>query len=123
MIKKNSLFVLSFLFTASEFYAQDNKVQDFIDKELPTFINTYKIIHASPELSGNEKNTSVLVAKELRSIGFTVKENIDKYEDPKLPCYGLVGIFKNGEGPTVLVRTELDALPVEEKTNLSYASK
>jgi amidohydrolase len=123
MIKKNCLIVLSILLTASAFYPQDKKIQDLIDKELPSLITTYKLIHSSPELSGNEKNTAALVAKELRSIGFTVKENVGKYDDPNLPCYGIVGILKNGDGPTVLVRTEFDALPIEEKTNLPYESK
>jgi hippurate hydrolase len=64
-----------------------------------------------------------LVAKELRAAGCQVTEHFGKYENSKLKAYGLVGMTKNGEGPTVLVRTDMDALPVEEETGLPYASK
>jgi hippurate hydrolase len=62
------------------------------------------------------------VAGELRKLGFTVTEHIGKYQNEQWLGYGIVGVLKNGPGPTVLVRTELDALPVEEKTGLPYTS-
>jgi len=62
------------------------------------------------------------LAGELRTLGFTVTEHIGKYVEPDLTGYGVAGVLKNGDGPTVLVRTELDALPVAEKTGLPYAS-
>jgi amidohydrolase len=63
------------------------------------------------------------VAKELRAAGCQVTEDVGKYENSKLKAYGVVGVMKNGDGPTVLVRTDTDALPVEEQTGLPYASK
>ena len=63
------------------------------------------------------------MAKELRVVGCEVTENFGKYDNPNLKCYGVIGIMKNGTGPTVLVRTDMDALPVEEDTGLPYASK
>jgi hippurate hydrolase len=63
------------------------------------------------------------VAKELRATGCEVTENFGKYDKPNLKCYGVIGVMKNGDGPTVLVRTDLDALPVQEETGLPYASK
>jgi amidohydrolase len=90
--------------------------------ELPSLLAIYKDIHSHPELSGHEQRTATLVAKELREAGCEVTENFGKYNDPKLKCYGVVGVMKNGGGPTVLVRTDMDALPVHEETGLSYAS-
>ena len=63
------------------------------------------------------------MAKDLKAAGCEVTENFGKYDKPELKCYGVVGVMKNGAGPTVLVRTDLDALPVEEETGLPYASK
>jgi len=63
-----------------------------------------------------------VVGKELRGAGCEVTENFGKYDNPKLKCYGVVGVMKNGNGPTVLVRTDMDALPVHEETGLPYAS-
>ena len=91
--------------------------------ELPSLLAIYKDIHSHPELSTREEKTSALVAKELRATGCEVTENFGKYDNPNLKCYGVVGIMKNGTGPTVLVRTDMDALPVEEDTGLPYASK
>ena len=56
-------------------------------------------------------------------MGYDVTEHVGKYENPQWTAYGVVAVLRNGSGPTVLVRTELDALPVEEKTGLPYASK
>jgi hippurate hydrolase len=83
----------------------------------------YKDLHTHPELSGQEERTAALVAKELRAAGCEVTEHLGKYENSKLKAYGVVGVMKNGQGPTVLVRTDMDALPVEEETGLPYASK
>ena len=63
------------------------------------------------------------MAKELAALGYEVTDHLGKYENPRWTGYGVVGVLRNGSGPTVLVRTELDALPVEEKTGLPYASK
>jgi hippurate hydrolase len=64
-----------------------------------------------------------MIAKELRAAGCEVTEDFGKYDNPKLKSYGVIGIMRNGDGPKVLVRTDMDALPVEEETGLPYASK
>ena len=92
------------------------------DAELPSLLAIYKHIHSHPELSTREERTSAIIAKELRAAGCEVTERFGKYDDPKLKCYGVVGIMKNGDGPLVLMRTDLDALPVQEETGLPYAS-
>jgi amidohydrolase len=97
--------------------------QSLADAELPSLLGMYKEIHTHPELSGQEERTAALVAKELRAAGCEVTEHLGKYENSKLKAYGVVGVMKNGDGPTVLVRTDMDALPVEEETGLPYASK
>jgi len=97
--------------------------QSLADAELPSLLGIYKDIHTHPELSGYEERTAALVAKELRAAGCQVTDHLGKYEDSKLKAYGVVGVMKNGDGPTVLVRTDMDALPVEEETGLPYASK
>jgi amidohydrolase len=97
--------------------------QSLADAELPSLLAIYKDVHSHPELSGHEERTAGLVAKEVRAAGCEVTENFGKYDDPKLKSYGVIGVMKNGDGPTVLVRTDMDALPVEEETDLPYASK
>jgi amidohydrolase len=97
--------------------------QSLADAELPSLLGIYKDVHTHPELSGHEERTAALVAKELRAAGCQVTEHLGKYEKSDLKGYGVVGVMKNGDGPTVLVRTDMDALPVEEQTGLPYASK
>ncbi|RCW76636.1 amidohydrolase [Pseudorhodoferax soli] len=75
----------------------------------------YKDLHAHPELAFQEVRTAAKMAEEMRKLGFEVTE--------KVGGTGVVALLRNGAGPTVLVRTELDALPMEEKTGLPYASK
>ena len=94
-----------------------------IDRDIASWLTTYRNLHAAPELSHREEKTSAFVAGELRKLGFTVTERIGKYQNTQWTGYGLVAVLKNGPGPTVLVRTELDALPVEEKTGLPYSSQ
>ena len=97
--------------------------QSLADAELPSLLGIYKDIHAHPELSGHEERTAALIAKELRAAGCQVSEHLGKYENSNLKGYGVVGVMKNGDGPIVIVRTDMDALPVEEETGLPYASK
>src|SRR5438309_6053670 len=96
--------------------------QQIADAEVPALLTIYKDIHTHPELSTKEERTSALLAKELRATGCEVTENVGKYEKADQKCYGVVGVMKNGDGPVVLVRTDLDALPVQEETGLPYAS-
>ena len=97
--------------------------QSIADGELASLLTIYKDIHSHPELSTQEQRTAAIVAKELRAAGCEVTEDFGKYDNPKLRSYGVIGIMKNGDGPTVLVRTDMDALPVDEETGLPYASK
>jgi amidohydrolase len=97
--------------------------QSLADAELPSLLEIYKDVHTYPELSGHEERTSTIIAKELRAAGCQVTEHLGKYEKSDLKGYGVVGVMKNGGGPTVLARTDMDALPVEEQTGLPYASK
>jgi amidohydrolase len=97
--------------------------QSLADAELPSLLAIYKDIHSHPELSTKEQRSSAIVAKELRAAGCEVTENFGHYDNPDWKCYGVVGVMKNGDGPTVLVRTDMDALPVQEQTGASYASK
>jgi len=95
----------------------------------------YKQLHETPELSFKEASTSALLASELKSLGFTVTEGLgdawvkekavrDHGEArPGVGGYGVVGVFENGEGPVILIRTDTDALPVPEQTGLAFASK
>src|SRR5207237_3579784 len=74
-----------------------------------------KHFHSHPELAFHEEQTSGRLALELKKIGFDVTTGVG--------LTGVVGVMKNGPGPTVLVRTDMDALPVTEATGLAYASK
>src|SRR5256885_10358821 len=96
--------------------------QQIADAELPSLLAIYKDIHTHPELSAHEERSAAIVAKELKAAGCEVTEQVGKYDKPGLTCFGVVGVMKNGAGPTVLVRTDLDALPVHEETGLPYAS-
>src|SRR5437660_1260435 len=117
-----SLSILCLIFSASAF-AQQPSLENIAASELPSLLAIYKDIHSHPELSGHEEQTSALIAKELRAAGCEVTDHFGKYDNPAMKGYGVVGLMKNGEGPTVLVRTDMDALPVEEDTGLPYASK
>src|SRR6266704_2452553 len=98
-------------------------IENIAESELPSLLAVYKDIHSHPELSAHEERTSAIIAKELRAAGCEVTERFGKYDKPNLKCYGVIGLMKNGEGLKVLVRTDMDALPVEEETGLPYASK
>tara|TARA_B100000029_G_scaffold96813_2_gene87012 strand:- start:9484 stop:10794 length:1311 start_codon:yes stop_codon:yes gene_type:complete len=92
-----------------------NEFKSYLEKDIPYLKNLYLDIHQNPEISLMEKETSIKLADELKKIGFDVTENFGGY--------GVVGVYKNGNGPTILYRTDMDALPMEEKTELPYASK
>src|SRR5215471_16902255 len=94
-----------------------------IDANIQEWVGTYQHLHRFPELSTAEKETSAYVAAALKGMGYEVTDHFGKYEDPSLTSYGVVAVMKHGLGPTVWVRTELDALPVTEKTGVPYASQ
>ena len=82
---------------------------------LPELEALYKDVHSHPELSMQETRTAGLAADRLRAAGYEVTTGVGKT--------GVVGLLRNGEGPTVMLRADMDALPVEEATDLPYASK
>jgi amidohydrolase len=86
-----------------------------VDAVYPKAYALYVDLHQHPELSGAETQTAAKLAGQLRALGYTVTEHVGGT--------GFVAILKNGPGKTILLRTELDALPVEEKTGLPFASK
>lgn len=112
--------VLLFLAAAA---ASAQTLDQMIDNEMPSLVATYKQLHAAPELSQQEKKTSELVAAQLRAFGYEVTYPFGNYSDPQYSCYGVVAVLKNGAGPMVLVRSDMDALPVEEQTGVAYASQ
>jgi hippurate hydrolase len=114
-------FLLACLFATSA--GAQQSIDSLIDREIGSLVSTYKMLHAAPELSHHEEKTSVFFASQLRAMGYTVTERVGKFDRPEWVGYGVVAVMKNGDGPTVLVRTDIDALPVDEKTGLAYASK
>jgi amidohydrolase len=120
---RTCLLVLLFTFVAAraDVHAQQS-LDAMIDRDIASLVATYKTLHAAPELSHHEEKTATFFANQLRALGYTVTEHLGKYEKPEWSGYGVVAVMKNGAGPTVLLRTELDALPVDEKTGLVYAS-
>ncbi len=110
--KRLTLVVIAALSVGAE---PRDAVTKFIDADMARMLALYKHIHAHPELSYQEVETAARLAKELRDAGFDVTE--------KVGGTGVVGVLKNGAGPTVLVRADMDALPVVEQTGLLYASK
>jgi amidohydrolase len=92
-----------------------------VNSQLSGLVDTYKGIHAHPELSHHEEHTAALLAGELRKAGYTVTERVGRYPDGT-QAYGLVAILQNGPGPRLLIRADMDALPVVEETGVAYAS-
>src|SRR5215471_8630108 len=86
-----------------------------LDSLLPDLEALYKDVYAHPELSMQETRTAGLAAERLRAAGYEVTEGIGKT--------GVVGLLRNGDGPTVMLRADMDALPIEEATDLPYTSK
>jgi hippurate hydrolase len=111
------------LLAASPARATDADVKQLTERQLPQLLTLYREFHAAPELSTMEAQTSARLAKELRSLGFEVTERIGKYFVKEWQGYGVVAILRNGPGPTLLIRADMDGLPLEEKTGLPYASK
>ncbi len=102
--------------------AQDSTGLDAsVALQLPALAETYKHLHLAPELSRHEEQTSAFLAGELRKLGYAVTEHVGKYEDGA-QAFGVVAVLENGAGPRLLIRTDMDALPVEEQTGLQYAS-
>ena len=97
------------------------KLEQSVNAQLPSLIETYKDFHRHPELSHYEEHTSAKPASNLRKLGYTVTEHVGVYQDGS-KAWGIVAILENGPGPRLLIRSDMDALPVEEKTGVEYAS-
>lgn len=95
--------------------AAADPIRDATARELPSLMALYRELHASPELSQHEVQTAARMAAEARKAGYTVTE--------KVGGTGVVAVLKNGEGPTILIRADMDGLPVTEETGLPFASK
>jgi amidohydrolase len=120
MKTKTSLVPMLCLLAAPALAAAQN-LDAVVNGELSNLVETYKGIHEHPELSHHEEHTAALLADELRKAGFTVTERVGKYPDGT-EAYGLVAILQNGPGPRLLIRTDMDALPIVEETGAPYAS-
>lgn len=111
----------AFVFLLAAVSLSGNDLGGLIDPQMPGLVTTYRKLHQHPELSYEEEHTSAFLTAELRKAGFDVTEHVGRYPDGK-PAFGVVALLRNGPGPVLLVRTDMDALPVEEQTGLPYAS-
>src|SRR5271155_4559995 len=118
-MKKATLLITLLCSLVASGHGQASSMRDSTSKEVdavyPAAHALYVDLHQNPELSSHETQTAAKLASRLRNLGYVVTEHVGGT--------GLVAVMKNGAGPTVMLRTELDALPVEEKTELTYASK
>ena len=104
-----------FILTISAQLHAESEIKTAAQADFKYLESLYYHLHRNPELSFHEKKSAKRMAKELRKAGFKVTENVGGY--------GLVGVIKNGPGPVLMIRADMDGLPVEEKTGLEYASK
>jgi amidohydrolase len=95
--------------------AQANELRDAVAADMPELVKLYEDLHANPELSFQEVETAKKLAARARALGFEVTEGVGKT--------GVVAVMKNGVGPTLMLRADMDGLPVIEQTGLPYASK
>lgn len=95
--------------------AHADSVSEKVSSDMPKLMALYKDLHAHPELSGFEVNTAAKLAKRAKALGFDVTENVGGT--------GVVAVLKNGPGPVVMIRADMDGLPVVEQTGLPFASK
>ncbi|HTX36338.1 MAG TPA: M20 family metallopeptidase [Bryobacteraceae bacterium] len=100
---------------AEKTVSQSASIRRGLDALIPALESIYKDIHSHPELSMQEVRTSQMAADQLRSAGYEVTTGIGKT--------GVAGLLRNGDGPTIMLRADMDALPVKEATGLPYASK
>ncbi len=91
------------------------EIERAVRSDLPDLLAIYRDFHANPELSMQETRTAARLAAEMRKLGFHVTEKVGKT--------GVVAVMRNGEGPTVMLRADMDGLPMEEQTKLPFASR
>ena len=113
--KRVTLLASLFTFALSFSAACGETPQSWVSSNLDSLVELYRHLHANPELSFQEKETAERIAAELKAIGASVTANVGGF--------GVVAVLKNGEGPTVMLRADLDALPISEATGLVFASK
>lgn len=113
MIRRTA--ALALLVSTAALPARADALKEATAKDLPYVVALYQQLHAYPELSFQEVQSAKRMAVELKKAGFAVTQHVGKH--------GVVAVMKNGAGPTVLVRADMDALPVTEETGLPYASK
>ncbi len=115
MFKSFAVALLSVAIAVTTVSAAEDDVKTWTDAQVDDLVKLYQHFHTHPELSFEEKATAARLAEELKAVGAEVETGVGGH--------GVVAILKNGDGPTVMMRTDLDALPVVEATELSYASK
>jgi hippurate hydrolase len=119
---KNTLLCCSLAcLLAAPAWAGAQSLDALVNGEISGLVDTYKGIHEHPELSHHEEHTAALLAGELRKAGYTVSERVGKYPDGS-GAYGIVAVLQNGPGPRLLIRADMDALPIVEETGVPYAS-
>ena len=106
-------FIFCLLFFSVQSYSNEPNIDPSSD--MPYLESLYLTLHQNPELSYKEKQTSQLLSNELSQMGFEVTNNIGGF--------GVVALLYNGEGPTIMIRTDTDALPIIEQTGKHYASR
>lgn len=112
------IFILSLPFTLAAQKSKNplpDRILQTAEKSVEYYYDIYRNIHSNPELSLCEEQTSKLLASEMGKLGLEVTENVGGY--------GVVGVLRNGDGPVIMLRADMDALPVKEDTGLSFASK
>lgn len=107
--------IFIFLLYTSFYSVSAQSIQDQVSDNLNSWISLYESLHTSPEVSSEEKETSERLASILEDLGYKVTRGVGGY--------GIVGMMENGPGPVILVRTDMDALPVTEQTGLPYSSQ
>ena len=111
-----SVFVtVVFCLSVSSALGADNRISDWSNQQIEELSGLYRDFHSQPELSFREERTAARLAEELKKVGAEVVTGVGRQ--------GVVGLIRNGEGPVIMIRTDLDALPVVEATDLPYASK
>ena len=114
MVSKFTSTALAALAVATAAPAQANDLRETLAADMPELMELYRDLHANPELSFEEHETAAMLAARMRALGFEVTEGVGRT--------GVVSVMRNGDGPTVLLRADMDGLPVVEQTGLPYAS-
>lgn len=115
LVRNLAFSVATLAIAASPAWAQQDSIRTDIAADMDSLMEVYRDLHANPELSFQEVRTAKKLAEEARKLGFAVTEGVGRT--------GVVAVMKNGPGPVVMLRADMDGLPVIEQTGLAYASK